>query len=73
MTHKLNIMDNSEYEIVDQKKSIVFVMKNSGREFYIATKNAKAVDFNLIDRIVRAICIDTRRSTAVFHHILNKE
>lgn len=73
MLHKLNIMDNGEYEIIDAKdKSLVFVMKNSGREFYIASKNAKDVDFNLIDRLVRAICVDTRRSTAVFHHILNK-
>jgi len=72
--HKLNIMDNGEYEIVDSKDGkIVFVMINSGREFYISTKNAKNMDFNLIDRLVRAICVETKRSTNVFHHILNKE
>lgn len=36
-------------------------MKNSGRDFYIAAKNAKKVDFNLIDRLVRAISVDTRK------------
>lgn len=72
--HKLNIMDNDEYEIFDAKdKTLVFQMQNSGRDFYIAVKNAKDVDYNLIDRLVRAICVDTRRSTGVFHHILHKE
>ncbi len=71
---KLNIMDNETYEIFDAKdKSLVFQMQNSGREYYIAVKNAKNVDFNLIDRLIRAICIDTSRSTRVFHHIINKE
>lgn len=71
--HKLNIMDNDEYEIFDAKdKSLVFSMQNSGRPFYIAAKTAKDVDFMLIDRIIRAICVDTRRSTRVFHHILHK-
>jgi hypothetical protein len=74
MLHKLNIMDNDSYEIVESKdKSIVFVMKNSGRDFYIAAKNAKKVDFNLIDRLVRAISVDTRKQTGVFHHLLNKQ
>ena len=74
LLHKLNIMDNGEYEIVDtHDKSLVFSMKNSGREFYLSSKNAKDADFNLIGRFVRAICVDTRRSTGVFQHILNKE
>lgn len=54
-------------------KSLVFLMSNSGRDFYISASNASLIDLNLIDRILRSICVDTRRSTAVFHHILNKE
>ena len=71
--HKLNIVDNDEYEIVQQAKSMLFIMQNSGRSYCISTKNAQSFDFNLIDRIVRAIHITTNRSTNVFHHILHKE
>ena len=52
---------------------MLFIMCNSGRSFYISTKNANAFDFNLIDRIVRAIHVTTNRSTNVFHHIMHKE
>ena len=62
--HKVNIIENIEHEIIDSKdKSIVFVMKNAGREFYLSTKNAVKLDYNLIDRVVRAICVETDRST----------
>ena len=62
--HKVNIIENREHEIIDSKdKSIVFVMKNAGREFYLSTKNAVKLDYNLIDRVTRAICVETDRST----------
>jgi hypothetical protein len=55
-------MDNDSYEIVETKdKSLVFVMQNAGRDYYIAAKNANKVDFNLIDRLVRAICVTTNK------------
>jgi len=39
--HKLNIIENREHEVVDSKdKSLIFVMRNSGREYYFSTKNA---------------------------------
>lgn len=67
-------MENDHYEIINSKDGkLIFVMVNAGREFYIATKNANSFDFNLIDRIVRAICVETKRCTNVFHHILHKQ
>jgi len=40
--HKLNIMDNIEYEIISAKdKSLVFVMKNSGENFISQQKTLK--------------------------------
>jgi hypothetical protein len=42
---------------------MVFCMKNSGREFYISCNKAKLLDYDLIDRIVRAICIETKKTT----------
>lgn len=72
--HKVNIIENREHEIIDSKdKSIVFVMKNAGREFYLSTKNAVKLDYNLIDRVIRAICVETDRSTQVFHHLISKQ
>lgn len=59
MLHKLNIIDNDEHEIVDNKDHLLFVMNNSGREFLIANKNAKYIDYDLIDRILKGVCVDT--------------
>ena len=64
MLHKLNIVNSADYEMSETKDgSIVFTMTNSGREFFIATKPAINMDLKLIDRIVRAICVDTRLQT----------
>ena len=72
--HKVNIIENREHEIIDSKdKSIVFVMKNAGREFYLSTKNSVKLNYNLIDRVIRAICVETDRSTQVFHHLISKQ
>lgn len=74
MLHKLNIMDNREHEITESKdKSLIFVMVNSGREFYISAKNAEKIDYDLIDRVIRAICVNTKHSQQVFHHLISKQ
>lgn len=71
--HKVSIIENREHEIVQTKTSLIFVMKNSGREYLISCKDAKMLDYDLIDRIVRAICVDTNRTTQVFHHLIHKQ
>lgn len=70
----MNIIDNREYAIRDQKdKSLLFVMKNSGRDFTFTNKDVVGMDYDIADRLVRGICIDTTRSQKVFHHILSKQ
>jgi hypothetical protein len=59
MLHRLNIIDNYEHEIVENKDHLVFVMNNSGREFLVANKNCVKLDYDLVDRIMKGICIDT--------------
>jgi hypothetical protein len=59
MLHRLNIIDNYEHEIVENKDHLVFVMNNSGREFLVANKNCAKLDYDLVDRIMKGICIDT--------------
>ena len=61
MLHKLNIIDNEEHEIVENKDHLLFVMNNSGREFLIANKNAPVIDYDLLDRVLKGICIDTNK------------
>ena len=62
LLHKLNIYDNREHELVETSDGLLFVMINSGREFTIAAKGAEKIDYDLTDRLVRAICVDTKRS-----------
>lgn len=72
--HKLNIIDMESYEIVTAKDgTISFAIVNAGSEYVITTKGVSAFDFNLIDRIVRAICVETKRATNVFHHQIHKQ
>ena len=59
MLHKLNIIDNEEHEIIDNKDHLVFVINNSGREYLLANKKVPVIDYDLLDRIMKGICVDT--------------
>lgn len=61
MLHRLNIIDNKEHEIVENPDHLVFVMNNSGREFLVANKNAVNIDYDLVDRIMKGIRVDTAK------------
>jgi hypothetical protein len=71
--HKTNIIDNEEYALIKTKNQMVFSMTSSDREFLISTKDAQSINYDVIDRIIRAICVDTRRTTQVYHHLINKQ
>jgi hypothetical protein len=36
-------------------------MNNSGREYLIANKGAKTIDYDLIDRIMKGVRVDTEK------------
>mgnify|MGYP004238950171 FL=1 len=73
--HKLNLIDNDEFDITTQKdKSMHFIIINSGRQYFLSNKDVVGVmDYDLIDRLVRGISIDTERSQKVFHHLIDKK
>ena len=48
-------------------------MANSGRSFTISNDKVEDMDYDMIDRLIRGICVDTKRSQKVFHHLLAKE
>lgn len=59
MFHRLNISSNDEHEIVENKDHLLFVMNNSGREYLVANKNCVKIDYDLIERIIKGISVDT--------------
>ena len=71
--HKVSILDNHKNEFAEAKDgSLIFIMINNGRRFHLATKDAELVDYDLTDRIVRAITIDTTRSQQVYHRLISR-
>jgi protein associated with RNAse G/E len=72
--HKLNIVHNTEYEIIPTKqKDLIFVMTNCGRDFKICNKDAKYIDYDLVDRIIHSVPIDTERFAALYHNLIYKQ
>jgi hypothetical protein len=61
MLHRLNIIDNQEHEIVENKDHLVFVINNSGRPFLVANKSCVKIDYDIIDRVMKGICIQTEK------------
>lgn len=70
MFHRLNIIDNQEHEIVENKDHLVFVMNNSGREYLVANKNCAVIDYDLIDRIMKGISVDTLKFQKLYNRLL---
>lgn len=72
--HKLTIGDNHEHEIhTDKKDGVVFIMYNSDRPFKIKAKNASLIDFNLVDRLIKSVSIETKKSTNLYHHLIERQ
>ena len=60
--HKLNIVMNTEYEIKELKNNnLEFIMTNCSRDFIISNVQAKKLDYDLLDRIMHSVPIDTER------------
>ena len=61
--HKLNISQNTHHNIITDKKTneLEFVMTNCGRNFSVSNQGAQYIDYDLIDRIIHSVCVDTVR------------
>ena len=60
--HKINIVHNTEHEIQTAKNNeLIFVMTNCNRDFKLSNKEAKYIDYDLVDRIVHSVPIDTQK------------
>jgi len=61
--HKLDIIHNDTHRLAENKdKSLIFVIENADREYFFNSKQAEQLDYQIIDKIIRAVCVDTRRT-----------
>jgi hypothetical protein len=61
MFHKFSIIDNLEHEIIEDDNFLSFEMNNSGRSYLISNAGAEHIDYDILDRILKGICIDTMK------------
>lgn len=47
-------------------------MINSGMPFTISNKNCKLIDYDLLDRIIRGIGMETSKSQQLYHRVINR-
>ena len=74
MMHKMNICLNTEYEIkVGKKKELTWIMSNCKRDFVVSNKDAHYIDYDLIDKLIHAVPIDTTRHQSLYHNLIFKK
>ena len=71
--HRMNIKDNTEHEIVEQKNHLVFVIENSGRTYLMSNLDCKKLDYNLVDRIMKGISIDTTKFQSLYNRLIYRQ
>ena len=69
----MNIKDNTEHEIVEQKNHLVFVIENSGRTYLMSNLDCKKLDYNLVDRIMKGISIDTTKFQSLYNRLIYRQ
>lgn len=57
--HKICIQDIKKYRMNDKKKHIQIDMKVGDRVYVLSTKNKTYVNFEVLDKIIKGICIQT--------------
>ena len=71
--HKLDILFNDSHRLAENKdKSLIFVIENGDREYFINSKEAEVLDYHIMDKIIRAICIDPRRTQSLYHRLVSR-
>jgi hypothetical protein len=58
---------------MEKDKELVFVMTNGGRDFRMSNKNAVHVNYDLIDRVIHSVPLDTSRHQSLYHNLIYKQ
>ena len=48
------------------------MMCNCSRDFFIKNKDSKYTDFDLIDKIIHGVPVETTKTLNLFHHLIYK-
>ena len=60
--HKLPIQEITNYRMVDKSSHMDIVINNCGKKYTLSTKNKTYVNFTILDRIIKGVCIQTNRA-----------
>ena len=72
--HKLDIIHNDQHFFEEGKNGeLIFSFTNGDRQYGISNHEATLLDYDFIDRIVKSICIDTRRRRDVYHRQISRQ
>ena len=55
----MNISDNHAHTVLDSKEGLEFILSNSGRDYLISNKGASLFDYDILDRLMKGVAIDT--------------
>lgn len=70
---RINILQIDSYGHDATENGIVFTISSGERDFRISTEGAPVIDYNLIDRIVKGICVDTRKRGNLYHRVFERQ
>ena len=72
--HKIDILFNDSHQLAENKdKSLIFVVENGDREYFFNSKDAEVLDYHIMDKIIRAICIDPKRTQSLYHRLISRQ
>ena len=71
--HKVDIVQIEEHEVQTKKnKELINVMTSFGRSFSMSNKNAQYLDYDLVDRVIPVVPVDTVKHQSLYHHLIYK-
>lgn len=70
MLHKMNIIDNQSHAIEDRKNHLLFIIDNSGREYVVSNRNCKQLDYDLLDRVMKGIQVETGKFQKLYNRLI---
>lgn len=73
MLHRLNIIDNGSHTVIDKKDHLVFAVNNCGREYYITSKGCDKIDYDLIDKMMKGVAIDTKKFQKLYNRLIYRK
>ena len=60
--HKLCIQEITDYNLIDKQTHMEIIINNCGKMYEMSTKNKKFINFIILDKIIKGVCIETDRT-----------